>query len=272
MSTENTTQHKVTVYASWLFAPRQFAAKKDLRHYLNGVAISKGHIVGTDGGALGAIRHEWLDGLPELIIPNEVIDNVQKLLKANKSLYHGTEITISWEKPEKGNVCDCVMESKGFRQEFKSLDGTYPDFTKVLVTNHTTPYGNPQFNPAYLVAFNKAAGLLQIGSSVWRAYIVPRGDQEGARVLVPEFPRFDGVIMPLKSDRLCEQHPVCVELDKLLGSMKARLVKDCEADAASWGKPGCISPAWLAEKVQAYLDASNEVTRNDQTLEEEVVA
>jgi len=272
MTTEKTTKHEVTVIAAWLFAARQFSAKKDLRSFLNGVAISRGHIVGTNGHVIGAIRYARLDGLPELIIPNESIDFFQKAIKANKAAPRDTEITISWEHSEDRGACNCVMSSKGLQHDFRPLDGIYPDFTKVLLPNHTMPYGNPQFNPDYLVTFKKAAELLYPSADkydIGSAHILCRGDNDGARVLTPGFPQFEGVIMPVKAATAFAQHPVCVELDKFLGAMKTRLVKDCEGDAAAWAKPGCISTTWLVERMQAYLNTSNAIPRNSQILEKE---
>jgi len=74
-STHETRAYEVKFPLSWLAAIRLFSAKDDPRDYLNGVAVSRGGIVATNGHILGVMRDARFSELPELIIPNYAIDD-----------------------------------------------------------------------------------------------------------------------------------------------------------------------------------------------------
>jgi len=87
--------HEVTFPLAWLAAIRLFAAKKDARYYLHAVAISRGGMVATNGHYLGVMRDARFDGLPEIILPDTVVDT---FLKVAKSCRSDLDVTLRWHR------------------------------------------------------------------------------------------------------------------------------------------------------------------------------
>jgi len=182
--------YQVTFPLRYLQAARLIAPKKDIRQYLMGVAVSQGHVVGCDGHMVGAIRCEAADGLPEVITPNDQIDFYLKKIKG----WAGEDVTIEWGEDRKGRITNGIIE-----EQFVAYDGRYPDFQRVLV-HHTKPAGNPQFQWHKLVTFEKVAEALGVGRrDEHKAYLLPDGNENAARVIIPDHPEFQGAIMPLRS-------------------------------------------------------------------------
>ena len=185
--------HQVTIPLRYLQAARLIAPKKDIRRYLTGVAISQGHVVGCDGHAVGAIRCEAADGLPEVIIPNDQIDFYLKKIKG----WTGEDVTIEWGEDRKGRITNYAIE-----EQFVAYDGRYPDFQRVLA-HHTKPAGNPQFQWHKLVTFEKVAEALGVNRRTeHKAYLLPDGPWNAARVIIPDHPEFHGAVMPLRPEAL----------------------------------------------------------------------
>ena len=95
-----------------------FAAKKDVRYYLNGVCIYHQynkivHVAATDGHALAIISNNKLDfdlrKCDQTIISH---DDIKKLV-----VMHGHE-----------NLCDYEVDSF----KFDPIDGRYPDISRVI--------------------------------------------------------------------------------------------------------------------------------------------
>lgn len=139
---------KVSLRVSTLKAALYSAAKKDVRHYLNGVCLefissAKPHInvVATDGHRLGAFREplEYAGGEQKsdfnLIIPRESVEMVIK--SAGK---RGTSLLLE-SMPDGRYQLGSVV--------FGGVNGKFPDWQKLVpqsVTGETAYY-----NPEYLV-------------------------------------------------------------------------------------------------------------------------
>lgn len=107
------------------------AGKNDIRFYLNGVLINAKHIVATDGHRMNVIPHggEWTHG--DVKIPREAVEMAVKL---------------------KLKTVDVTPEAIG-PISFKPLDGTFPDYTRVMpALSRGVDQGNVHtgVNPNYL--------------------------------------------------------------------------------------------------------------------------
>lgn len=137
-----------------------FAGKKDIRYYLNGVAVeavaNETRLVGTNGHALGVHRmvaENDCKGLVLFIIPNDTVSMLLKLKKPKG--WRGEEVTITVPddcaaKPDSELRADCFGQSILFRR----IDGKYPDYTRVIPTELSGEVA--AFDPKYLMLLQKA--------------------------------------------------------------------------------------------------------------------
>lgn len=185
--------NQITIPLRYLLAVRLFAAKSDTRFYLQGVAVKDGHVVGTDGTYVGAIRCDAIGlELPEIIIPTDAIDFYGK--KAKRSTVK--DVTITWEEGTRNGT----LTNGTAVETFTGIEGAYPPFQRIL-QSHTRPSGHPQFQAPLLVQFEKAA--TELGTKgVHKAYVIPNGDSATARVILPGHPEFHGAVSPLRYDEI----------------------------------------------------------------------
>jgi len=183
-------QHEITIPLCYLQAIRLFAPKNDIRFYLNGVAILRGHVVATNGHYIGAIRHMGDDTLPQIIIiPGSAIDFYVK--KAGRSSVK--DVSVQWGE-RKG-----VLTNGNASEYFEPIEGVFPQFERVLCS-HAEASGNPQFQWHYVALFEKASEILgATRKQEFKAFVLPNGDEGCARVLLPDCPSFEGAIMPIRS-------------------------------------------------------------------------
>jgi DNA polymerase III subunit beta len=175
----------IFIDATELKAVRVFAAKQDIRHYLNGVLVQatarETRIVATDGSILGVFdREQENEGVTfaEFILPTDVIDD----LKLDTKL-----------------LVRVVIDSGQFRIQqyddralsFKPLEGRFPDYYRVIPVKVSGEAA--QFNNDLLVKANKAQAIISKGQS---AHIWPSGPDGGALLGFYGAGRFIGVIMP----------------------------------------------------------------------------
>ena len=159
-----------------------FSANNDVRYYLNGVAISNGYLIATNGHYFGAYKlPKEYEGFKEVIIPN----NAVKVFLAKHHQYSRKLRT-------------CLLKDTGERMElsageafevFKPIDGKYPDATKILNNLDKEEIGLSNFNYFYASLFQKAL----------KNYIeiVPHG-LRAARVKCSAEPDFIGALMPIR--------------------------------------------------------------------------
>ena len=179
-----------------LQAAALFAAKKDIRYYLQGVLCERRagvvRLVGTDGSILAVLTSDLDKGndVPDAayIIP---LDDVTRLIKAMpKSLW---SIDLTPTKDDAGYISSPSLHALGSPVLFKPVDGTFPDWRRVIPRGETVPCA-AQFNTDLLAPFTKAARLL--GSKVSNPYVHHAGEG-GALVTLPT-EDFVGVVMPLR--------------------------------------------------------------------------
>jgi len=194
-TTPTTPPHEVTFPRSWLAAIRLFAAKKDVRYYLNAVAITRGGMVATDGHYLGVIRDARFDDLPEIILFDTDVD---AFLKAAKTCRTDPDVTLRWTRRHPEEPAHGTLMMGGVTHAFISAAARYPDWTRVLIPRPRRPDAALQFNWTSLALFEKVATVLVGGNSaVTRARFQPCGRTNGARITIPAMSAFEGVLMGL---------------------------------------------------------------------------
>lgn len=157
-----------------LLAANLFAAKEDVRFYLNGVHIERHPecgvvLVGTDGHAMAAIHDPlgWIDpGRKSLIVsrlPGEVRRNLQK--EVTKPL-GGRRMAISERfvvLADEFGFDPSTTLGDGWLKIWPSslIDGSYPDWRRVL-REHTTSWCSetPPVDPSLIDRVSDAGAIL----------------------------------------------------------------------------------------------------------------
>lgn len=188
------------------------SGKKDIRYYLNGIGIeitSNGaYFVATDGHKLGIYHDHKITSSDKIsyIVPNDLIMQVSKQVKAPISL-----IDIELSK---------TIEITYLNNTFKalSIDGTYPDFRKVIPENLSHEIG--QFNPDYLSEFKKCASIMQGKKEV--EISIGHNGNSGSIISIDDS-NFLGVIMPYKTntDFTNYKKPLWIDYQPIAEPLKA---------------------------------------------------
>lgn len=173
------------------------AAKNDVRFYLNGVAINKGHIVSTDGHRAFACKIDGLDENISLIIPTEAIKAFIKKVPSKNRKGHCV-ISID-PKARQGKISNIPLQA---HELFIPIDGKFPDWQRIFPKDVPSEYQGyyPTFNWAYMTDFQKIHKAL--GGNGVQVGLRPKSVSEATLV------DFDGtlfdhhakaVIMPLRA-------------------------------------------------------------------------
>jgi DNA polymerase-3 subunit beta len=98
---------------------RRFVSTEETRYYLNGVCIDAKEAVATDGHRMG-VHPLGFDGAPfeKCIIPTKAVDVLLSMPSA-------PQITIDTK-------CRLLLQSGGMSVKAKLIDGTYPDWRRVV--------------------------------------------------------------------------------------------------------------------------------------------
>ena len=172
------------------------AAKNDVRFYLCGVAIDKGHVASTDGHRLFYAPLENLDvKMPQAIIPRDAIEFLSKKATGIKDLKKMVDIHIE------GLEGEMVISGTDLRERFRAIDGKFPEWKRVIPRADGSEYEGeyPTFNWQYLVDFQKIAKGL--GDKTAIVKVTPTvGPSSSAHIDMPEAKfKARGVIMPLRA-------------------------------------------------------------------------
>ena len=178
-----------------LKAALEFSAKKDVRHYLNGVRIERAgrvfNIVATDGHALFCAKYseQFSDDMQEdFVIP---FDAVKKALTGNKA----QSITLQVDECQGGYMLGYVS--------FVPDTTTYPQWRNGLPSDSTIDDGHGQlahFNPDLLMRCVKAGKHLGIKSEP--IDITPLGARCPAMVTFGHLQDCFAIVMPLRKDNV----------------------------------------------------------------------
>lgn len=173
------------------------AAVKDIRFYLNAVAIDKGHVVSTDGHRGFACEVDNVDKeLPQIIIPTESVKFFLKKIPAKNRKGH-CQIKFN-PKTREGEI---LFEGLNAKESFIGCDGKYPDWQRIFPREVTAEYQGyyPTFNWAYMHDFQKMHKAL--GGNGLQVLLYPTGVNSAAKVVFDStpYPKAKGVIMPLRA-------------------------------------------------------------------------
>lgn len=194
---------KLTVRAEIIAALKLFAADKDIRFYLNGINLEIGAteslLVATNGYSLGCFRieseqPEVTTPLGNIIIPNDLLKPIKAKgmveitigpLETKKDA-KGEEVPVSSARP-------VTLTYAGVSMSGKTLDGTFPDFRRVIPSKVSGKAA--QFDPAYVGQLAKVAAALYgkskhvgIGFNGNAAALLDFGNENFVGVLMPLHP------------------------------------------------------------------------------------
>lgn len=151
---------KIGIKPRHLKATMLFAAKHDVRYYLNGVLFNgkTGELVATDGHRLIAIQTGRKSD-DAVIIPTELIANVLKVIPKDLD-----DVELEYDADSKVITLHCLKDD--------AIDGRYPDYEVVMGNKKDALVQSPaRFNADYLQDAAKAMKLIQgLGS---KAVVVP---------------------------------------------------------------------------------------------------
>ena len=173
------------------------AAVKDIRFYLNAIAIDKGHIVSTDGHRGFACELENVDKeLAQIIIPTESVKFFLKKIPAKNRKGHCR--LIFDPKSREGEL---RFDALNVKESFIGCDGKYPDWQRIFPRTVDSEYKGlyPQFNWSYMADFQKIQKAL--GGKGLLALLHPTAANTAALVTFDstDFDHAKGVIMPLRT-------------------------------------------------------------------------
>ena len=166
------------------------ASSEESRYYLRGVHLATtGHMVTTDGHRMFVAR---LTDRPtaDVIVPYDAVAAALKLAGARVK-----EIEIDLAGNRIGQI------------SFHPVDGTFPDWRRVVPTGEETPSTKPgandgaehvHFNHRYVGDFEKMADILCGKSTLGQSMLHPRSASHPALVTFGERADCFGVLMPMR--------------------------------------------------------------------------
>ncbi len=183
-----------------LAAAAIFAAKKDIRYYLNGVCLEIGNngarLVATDGHAMIIINllGPVTSGTETLEKPIQVIlsnDDIKRFKPVKSRNAFANEITVTVEPKQSDGKQYIKVYDNGATFSFPAIDGHFPDYRRVFP--RTISGEAAQYNPNFLVKAHDAALMLgyknpcvNVGHNGPKAALVDIGAMdEVAIVLMP---------------------------------------------------------------------------------------
>lgn len=126
---------------AWLKAVMMAAAKKDVRHCLNGVMVRNGELAATNGHMVLMVKSESIKSDGEYIIDNGTLKMIVTMHKG-----------IKGDNPVE--VIDSMTTTGNSKISITPVDGKFPDVNRVIPANTSGEAG--QFNFDYLATLQKA--------------------------------------------------------------------------------------------------------------------
>ena len=197
----------ISLSNNYLLCLRQFAARTDIRTYLNGfhfrTAGGRAYISATDGHMAAVIRTpEGSVTGPDInwCVP---INLFEKVLKGFSTITFGE--TIQAANPESDAICEVTLTQDGAKLTVPTLapGSRFPDVKRVIPI---TPSGNQavQINLNLLSRIHKAFIAFHGKCKTFPVLGYPQ--EQGQTVLI-DFgdPEFVGVVMPLRENPVVER-------------------------------------------------------------------
>lgn len=191
---------KIITQAKYVTILSRFCADEQERPYLSGVFFEKhkkkgiimtatnGHILGTIYDENGIFESPKNEGV---IIPiSQALNKCVNATKFDKlfSYVDGLASVVN-ANMQKSFLCDKPGDKHLHIEYTKPIDGTFPDWRRVLPKGEFKPVDRFSFNPKYLGMF-KLKG--HPGTSIFCM-----DERSPALVKIPSFPEFIGVVMPM---------------------------------------------------------------------------
>lgn len=205
---------KISIPNDAILAAMPHMAKKDVRYYLNGLCIEarpdgSAVVVGTNGHTLvavhvpDAIEPEHRPGKPvQVIVPNSVLTSQKTAIRKTPFAIGLTIVAhADGETP-----AQLSLTIDGVTSAFAGLEGTYPDWRRVIPRPMMTADGGAK--PALsgvaghydfsLLALHAASAEVYRPSktALWSPVLLQSGPDRSAVVTIPSHPEFLGIIMP----------------------------------------------------------------------------
>lgn len=145
-------------------AVSMFAAKKDIRFYINGVCLDLGpdgaFIVGTDGCALAAARVSTEAFEPaQFIVDRATIDNLSKA--KGMIIFDVAGLTGRYIAKPGAKARTLNISTGAIKLTSNEVQGIYPDWRRVAVYHSSDDTKPVFFNPEYLMLVAKAADVIR---------------------------------------------------------------------------------------------------------------
>ena len=190
---------ELTIKSKIISTLKLFAGQKDIRASFNGINLEihsdKVIFAATDGNILGCYRQECTQDITEpirnVVIPNDLLKHVKT--KGKVTFIISDEVNGLYER-------SVTIIYDGLSVTGKSIDLMYPDYRRFIP--NTTNNDTAQFNADYLAVIGKAYRILNDTKDAW-ARIEHNGNNAALFSLANY--NFIGVIMPLRTDRMCDK-------------------------------------------------------------------
>ena len=172
-----------TIDANLIRAAMACQAKKDVRYYLTGILIAKnGDVVGTDGKALFRGTHAWTD--KDSVIGDDLIININGTIPIGADTVTFNISAVPTVTTDNGKIFTCEV-----------IDGTYPDYTRVIPGKNSDQYSTVlNFNASLLAKAEKVYGKdAQIA-------LHHRGPNNSILIECAELPDTCLVVMPMRAE------------------------------------------------------------------------
>lgn len=179
-----------------------FAAKDDVRYYLNAVRVEASPVqtrfTATDGHCAGMLRtaqeNEGIDGAITILIPIDAIKAAKKAKNTRDAL------VIETADGKTGTLA--VVG--GVSINWTAVHGVFPEMARVIPKQAS---GEPaQFNPDLIAKFSQAQKIAS-GSKTAYPHIWHNGNNGAAVTLCGQYSHdFTGVIMPLREEKNIEKY------------------------------------------------------------------
>ena len=179
---------EIIVPISYIKCALVTAAAKDVRYYLNGLAIlphkTGAILAGADRHRLTMLHIPGPFGLPEggAILPRDFCERIAKFKYPRKDLQETFTI-------EAGRVRATLAG-----MDAALVDGRFPNMARVASKECSGEVS--QFDPRYLGDLAKQA--MALGAGATNVYIHHNGETGAARITVGGHPEFLGVLMPVR--------------------------------------------------------------------------
>lgn len=182
------------------------ASTEEKRFYLCGVYVHRAedgnvYFVSTDGHRLSryAAAVEDVKEFKPFIIPNDAVKQILAV-KPHKQVKGGGE---AWLDTENADITASLNNGQLTRISFRPVDGTFPDYNRVLPAPDACSASNPGspdigFNVEYLAELGKAVKKAEGLRSIVLLQIQPNTDPCGPMLINTGIEGYTAVLMPCR--------------------------------------------------------------------------